>query len=100
MPLWLAPPLKTSVIVINFMLDLHQSYQSPMSNAGAKLKKFVIKNLEGFQLILDPTGTRVGCHTGSNILVDLDINPENTGLVTGHIPDIDRQRSQKMRWCQ
>ena len=99
MPLWLAPP-KTSVIVINFMLNLHQSYQSPMSNAGAKLEKFVVKNLEGFQLILDPTGTRVGCHTGSNILVDLDINPENTGPVTGHIPDIDRQKSQKMRWCQ
>ena len=74
MPLWLAPP-KTSVIVINFMLNLHQSYQSPMSNAGAKLEKFVVKNLEGFQLILDPTGTRVGCHTGSNILVDLDISP-------------------------
>ena len=33
-----------------------------------------MSNLEIFQLILDPTGTRVRCHTGSDILVGLDKN--------------------------
>ena len=42
----------------------------------------ICENLEIFQFIQDSTGTRVRCHTGSDILVGLDINNYIENLFT------------------
>ena len=48
--------------------------KNAMHRIALQVEKKMMRNLKISQLILDSTGTRVRCHTGSYILVGLDIN--------------------------
>ena len=60
-------------MMFEYQLNLWKIFIRDTLNGRLK-KSQEKKNLEGCQLILNAAGTRVRCHTGSDILVGLEIS--------------------------